>query len=90
MEVFVPMDAAMPLPAGSYYVHELIGMDVMTQDNAAVGKVTAFMETGAADIVIVTTADGREQLVPLTAQIVTEVNLAARRMVINPIPGLLD
>jgi 16S rRNA processing protein RimM len=90
MELFVPMEAAAPLPPGAYYVHDLIGLDVLGPDGAAIGRVTSFMETGAADIVIVTTPDGREQLIPLTAQIVTEVDRNAGRMLINPIPGLLD
>lgn len=90
MEAFVPRQDAAPLPDGSYYIHDLIGLEVVGPDESPIGKVTSFIETGAADVVVVTTAEGREHLIPLTEQIVKKVEPDRGRMLIQPLPGLLD
>jgi 16S rRNA processing protein RimM len=90
--LYVPIEEARALEADSYYEHDLVGMAVETEDGDAVGVIERLIETGSADVVVIRPADAgaREVLVPLTGEIVREVDVARRRMRIRPLPGLLD
>ncbi|MCC7414292.1 MAG: ribosome maturation factor RimM [Gammaproteobacteria bacterium] len=72
------------LPAaadGEYYWADLIGLAVTTPDGSALGVVTRVMETGANDVLVVT-SDAGEHLIPFVAGIyIRSVDLAGRRIV---------
>ncbi len=86
----IHVDAAelQPLPDGVYYHYDLIGMAVETGDGAELGEVTEIVATGANDVIVVQ-GDSGEVLVPLIADVVKRVDTDARRIVIDPPPGLL-
>ena len=86
-EVLVEREALGEAGAGRYYWADLEGMPVVTASGEAVGKVTGFYATGAADVLVVTGERG-EKLVPLAPYV--EVDLVARRIVVDPPEGLLD
>ncbi len=73
----------------SYFVHELIGLQAVTGDGRELGTVTGVMQTGANDVYVVGGPAG-EVLVPAIAEVVTEIDLVRRRLIITPLPGLLD
>ncbi|HZG69232.1 MAG TPA: PRC-barrel domain-containing protein, partial [Herpetosiphonaceae bacterium] len=54
------------------------------------GTVDEVLETGANDVLVVRRESGEEALIPMTREVVKELDLAARRIVIEPIQGLLD
>lgn len=69
---------ALPAPeAGEYYWSDLLGCRVETVDGVELGRLGAFMETGANDVMVVAGAD-RERLVPFADGVVVEVDLSAR------------
>jgi 16S rRNA processing protein RimM len=88
--VFVDAGEARPLGEDEYYFHELVGLEVETVGGLAVGRVTSTIETGSADVIVVTTPGGRDHLMPLIKDIVKQVDLEAGRLTIDPMPGLLD
>ncbi len=72
--------------------HQLIGLNVVEPDGAPVGEVTDVLHQGQ-DLLVVAGSGkraGAEILVPFVAAIVPEIDLAARRLVIDPPEGLLD
>ena len=70
--------------------HELIGLSVSTADGTVVGVVTDVLHPGQ-DLLAVRPAGGsREILVPFVKAIVTDVNVAAGLIVIDPPDGLLN
>lgn len=71
------------------YHYELIGMTVVTVDGSELGQVVEIIETGANDVCAVR-GRGREYLIPLIADVVKTIDKQARRLVIDPLPGLLD
>ena len=79
-----------PLPEGEYYVDDLVGLEVVTTDGESVGALAEVLRTGANDVYLVRRADGGEALIPAIADVVQRVDLEARRVVIEPLPGLLD
>ncbi len=66
-----------------FYWRDMEGCAVVNQTGAPLGKVKGFLETGAHDVMVVGHADGGETLVPFAARYVTEVNLEARRIVVD-------
>jgi 16S rRNA processing protein RimM len=87
--VAVPRAALPPPGPDAVYHADLIGCAVVTSDGRALGTVAQMMTTGSSDICVV--RDGaREVLVPLIADVVAELDVAGRRLVVTPLPGLLD
>jgi 16S rRNA processing protein RimM len=79
-----------PLSEGQYLEREVIGSEVITADGRKLGLVTGVMRTGGTDVLILEAIDGREQLIPFADEICTQVDLAAKRITVDPPNGLLD
>jgi 16S rRNA processing protein RimM len=87
-ELRVPASEQEPLPPGSFYYHELIGCEVVTAGGDVVGKVAAVEGTGGASRLVVK-GSRQEVLIPL-AEEMCAVDVAAKRIVVTPPPGLLE
>ncbi len=88
-EVFIRHSDAAPLDEDEYYLHDLIGLQVLTEANQEVGTVREIIETGVHEVLIVTRPGQADALIPLVREFVVEFDLTARRLVIRPIEGLL-
>jgi 16S rRNA processing protein RimM len=88
-ELRVPEDALQPLAEGVYYVHDLVGCVVETTSGERVGEVKRVDGGAGASVLSVAGARG-EVLVPLAADICTEIDVGNRRIRINPPEGLLE
>lgn len=73
----------------SYFVHELVGLRVMTAAGREVGTLVEVMQTGANDVYIVRGAAG-EVLVPAIGEFVASIDVPAGVVTITPLPGMLD
>ena len=87
--VFVPAAEAVPLSEGQYYWHQIIGLDVQTSDGRQLGRISDILRTGSNDVYVVR-SDRGELLIPAIEDVVKEIDLARRRMIVEPMPGLLD
>jgi len=79
-----------PLAEGQFLERQIIGSEVVTSDGRKVGYVTRVMRTGGTDLLVLKGDDGREQLIPFADEICTGVDVAAKRITIDPPDGLLD
>jgi 16S rRNA processing protein RimM len=84
------LQADLPPPGDDeFYYHELEGFAVATTDGQALGSIVETFATGANDVWVV--RDGRrEYLIPVIADVVRSIDRDGRRIVIEPIPGLLE
>ena len=89
LDLRIPEDSLRPLDAGAYYVHDLVGCAVETISGEPVGEVKR-VEGGAGASVLNVEGRRGEVLVPLAADICVEVDVAGRRIRINPPEGLLE
>lgn len=85
----VPESALTPLPEGQFYQHQIIGLEVRTTGGMALGHVAEILRTGSNDV-YVARREGKELLIPAIADVVKEIDVAAGRMTIVAIPGLLE
>jgi 16S rRNA processing protein RimM len=86
----LPVAEAWPLPAGSYYQFQIIGLQVVTEEGRAVGQVTEVLRTGSNDVYQVADSSGKHYLIPALKQVVREIDLPGRRIVIRPLAGMLE
>ena len=73
------------LPEGDYYEWQIVGLQVVTTDGRDLGVVEEVLRTGANDVYVTS-----ECLLPATAEVIKEIDLPGRRMVVEPVPGLLN
>ncbi|MFJ3661337.1 ribosome maturation factor RimM [Streptomyces sp. NPDC090119] len=73
-----------------YYDHQLIDLDVVTEDGTEVGRITEISHLPSQDLFIVERPDGSEVLIPFVEEIVSEIDLDEQKAVITPPPGLID
>ena len=78
-----------PLGDGEFYYFQLAGAEVMLTDGRRLGTIEDIMSTGAHDVWVVRDGE-REVLVPVISDVVKAMDLAARRVTIEAVPGLLD
>lgn len=89
-ELYVPREKAVPLQENEYYVSDLIGMQVESEEGVLIGVLDDVMQTGANDVYIVKQADGKEILLPAIKECIRLVDVKARHMTVHLMPGLAD
>ena len=81
-------DQLKPLESNEVFVHQIIGCCVEDQKGQILGEITDFLETGANNVYEV--SDGSSAfLVPDVPHVVLELNVETKRMIIDPLPGLI-
>ena len=73
----------------TYYIVDLIGLDVYSDKNEYLGKIEDVFPTGSNDVYVVKDNLGKQILIPAIADVVKEVDLKNKKMTINLIPGLI-
>ncbi len=86
--VQVPIEETMPLPEGEYYAHDLIGLDVLTVEGEALGRVNDILFTGANEVYVVVGPRG-QILLPAIADVVERIDLSAGQIVVRLLDGLV-
>lgn len=79
-----------PLPDREHYVHDLLGLAVVTPAGDEIGRIEEVLKTGANDVYLVRRPGRKDALIPAITEVVMSVDLEQGRMVVDPLPGLLD
>lgn len=87
--VYVRADEIPPLEAGEYYHHQLLGLQVFSEAAERLGEVVDILETGSNDVLVVLLEGGGELLLPVTDEVILEINLEQRIIRCRLLPGLL-
>ena len=77
-------------PEGEFYLHQLVGLEIITDQGQNLGVLKEVLLTGANDVYLVDTPDGKEILLPAIQEVVLDVNMEDRKMLVHILPGLLD
>ena len=80
---------AQPLGEDEYYIADLIGMEVYLEDGSHFGTLKDVMETGANDVYIIKTEEGKEVLIPAIYECILDVDVEAGKMEIHLLDGLV-
>ncbi len=71
-----------PLPEGSYYIFDIVGLKVFTPEGEYIGVVEDVIQTGANDVYVVDKGEKVLLLVPALKDVVREVDIKGGRMVV--------
>ncbi len=83
-EVALPRSALPPPGPGEVYVQDLVGCEVVDLDRVPRGVVRSVVWNGAHDVLMVQDGSGEPLLIPAVPEFLREVDLAARRLVVDP------
>ena len=85
-EFIIDVDQLHELSSGKFYVFDLIGLRVVTDDGRECGEVTEVIESGANDVYVTSTG----LCIPALKSVVAKIDIGEGVMVIRPVPGLID
>lgn len=87
--LLVDREHAVRLQKDEYFIADMIGMDVYTEDEVHFGTLQDVMETGANDVYVIRSDAGQEVLVPAIKQCILQVDVEDGKMVIHLLEGLV-
>ena len=89
-ELYVDREHAVPLEEGEYFIADLIGLSVVSDDDTFHGKITDVLQTGANDVYVIEEDDTkRELLLPVIPDCVLDISLENQLVKIHILKGLL-
>lgn len=90
MDLLVTRENAVKLQKDEYFVYDIIGSKVITNEDTELGELTEVLATGANDVYVVTTKDGKEILIPSIKECILDVNVEAKLIRVHLLDGLMD
>ncbi|HUH65853.1 MAG TPA: ribosome maturation factor RimM [Syntrophales bacterium] len=85
--IFIERDKLKELPEGEYYWRDVIGLKVITEEGNTLGIVESVFPTGSNDVYVVSGGE-REVLLPGTADVIRNIDIAQGIMVVRLLEGL--
>lgn len=89
-DLYVKREDAAPLAEGEYYIGDIIGMDVITDDGVLLGRIRDVIDTAANDVYAVKREGAKDLLIPAIRQCIRNVDLEKNVMTVHLLDGLLD
>ena len=84
----VPESWLPELPEGEYWPFQLEGCEVVTESGRSLGAVSEVIPNPANDLWVAVDDDGMETLVPAIRDVIVEVDVAGKRILVRDVPGL--
>lgn len=85
--LFVASSDVPALPNDEFWPHQLVGCEIVTEGGRSLGRIKEIIKTPANDVWLAEGPDG-EALVPALKDVVTTVDVGARRVTVREVPGL--
>lgn len=86
--LFVKTADRPPLAPGEYYHHQLISLNVITDQGSAIGTVAEILGTGASDVLVVRSNVGADVMIPIVDDFIRRIDLERREIIVHLIPGM--
>ena len=87
--LYVTREHAVPLEEDEYFIADMIGMEVCTEDGNIFGTLKDVIETGANDVYVIENAEHGEVLVPAIKECIRSVDIEKEQMMIHLMDGLI-
>ena len=86
----LPREKAKKLPEGTYFIADLIGVDVYTEEGNLLGKVEDIYNSGASDIYVIKNELGKQILLPATKEVIKQIDLEQEKIIVHLLKGLIE
>lgn len=80
---------AKKLPKDTYFIADLLGLDVYSDENEYLGKVDDIFPTGANDVYVVKDGNGKQLLLPGISDVIKEIDLEKEKIIVHLLKGLV-
>jgi 16S rRNA processing protein RimM len=87
--ICVGRESTRELDEDEFFIADMIGIDAFTVDGDRLGVLREVLQYSANDVYVIE-GDGKEYLIPAILKFVPEINMAERKMIIDPIKGMID
>lgn len=87
--LLVDRENAVRLRKGEFFIADLIGLKVVTEDGNSFGVMTDVMQTGANDVYVVKCDTGEEVLLPAIKECIKEIDIENGQITVHIMDGLL-
>lgn len=87
--LIVDRETEEPLEPGRYYIVDMIGLDVFTDNNEYLGKLEDIYNTGSSDIYVVKNELGKQVLLPAIEDVIKNIDMDNKKVIVHLIPGLV-
>ena len=88
--LYVTREDAVELEEDEYFIADLIGMDVISDEGEQLGTISDVLQTGANDVYVISSKGQKDLLLPAIHECVLDVNVEERTMKVHLMPGLRD
>ena len=78
-----------PLEEGTYYIVDMIGLEVETEEGEKLGNLVDIFNTGSNDIYVVKNELGKQILLPAIKDVIKKIDMEKRKITVHLIPGLM-
>lgn len=86
----ITRDQLMELPEGVHYIFDLIGSEVITDDGVLLGRVFDVLQLSSNDVYVVRNDKHQEILIPVIHDVVKDINIETKKIMVTPLDGLLE
>lgn len=85
----VDRENAIDLQEGEYFIADLLGLEVITDEGNTLGKLEDIFNTGSNDIYVVKDELGKQILLPAISEVIKEINLEEKKILVHLLEGLI-
>ncbi len=89
-DLLITRENAAVLSEGEFFICDLIGLQAEEEDGSFLGELAEVLQTGANDVFVIKTKQGKEILIPYIDDCVKKIDIGEKRMVVHLLPGLVD
>ncbi|QIB69010.1 16S rRNA processing protein RimM [Aminipila butyrica] len=89
-DVYIDEGQLRQLPEGTYYIRDLIGLEVRDQEEAHLGRLKNVIQNRAQDLYEIELENGKVALIPAVAEFLLDINMEQKYIKVRLIEGLLD
>ena len=87
-DLLVTREQAVPLEEDEYFIYDIIGAKVVTEDGKDFGELKEVLQTGANDVYVVETTEGKEILLPVIDECILDIDIDNKIVTAHIMPGL--
>ena len=80
---------AVKLPKDTYFIADLLGLEVYTDENILLGNVDDIFPTGSNDVYVVKDKNGKQVLLPAISEVIKDIDIENNKIIVHLLPGLI-
>jgi 16S rRNA processing protein RimM len=88
-DLLIHREDAVALEEGEYFIYDLIGSTVYTEDGKELGTLTEILTTAANDVYVVNTSAGKELLIPSIKECILDIDVTNKKIMVHLLDGLM-